>query len=98
MNRVPRRATSEPLPDKEASRKGRRLFYGIRCPKNFRKAFPYLLQAAKAGYVHSQNLVGFSYAEGLARGKEGAETSPVLVPCCRGWQAPRGSFQPSLGF
>ena len=63
-------AMSKTVSDKEASRRGRELFYGIQCRKNFRKAFPYLLQAANAGYVHSQNLVGYCYAEGLGVEKD----------------------------
>lgn len=51
--------------DKEASRIGRELFYGIRRKKNYHRAFPLLLQAANAGYEHSQNLVGYCYSEGL---------------------------------
>lgn len=53
------------LSDKEASRVGRALFYGIRRERNYRRAFPLLLQAANAGYEHSQNLVGYCYNEGI---------------------------------
>jgi len=65
ISRVGKRATTEVVSDSEASRRGRQLFYGIDRRKNFRQAFPFLLQAANAGYLHSQNLVGYSYAEGL---------------------------------
>ena len=52
--------------NREASRIGRQYFYGMgRRRRSYRKAFPYLLQAARAGYVHSQNLVGCCYADGL---------------------------------
>ena len=33
--------------------------------KNYRKAFPYLLDAAALGYVRAQNLVGYCYDLGL---------------------------------
>jgi TPR repeat protein len=32
---------------------GRKYFYGIRTKKNYRKAFPFLLRAARQGYVHA---------------------------------------------
>jgi TPR repeat protein len=51
--------------DKEASRTGKQLFYGVGCKKNYKRAFVYLLQAANAGYVHSQNLVGYCFIKGL---------------------------------
>jgi len=44
---------------------GRALFYGIRRKRNYRKAFPLLLQAAKEGYVHWQYLVGYALDHGL---------------------------------
>lgn len=51
--------------DAQASRIGRKLFYDIHCKRNYCRAFPYLLQAANAGYVHSQNLVGYCYSKGV---------------------------------
>ena len=33
--------------------------------KNYRKAFPLLLEGARAGYIHAQNLVGYCYSCGL---------------------------------
>jgi TPR repeat protein len=44
---------------------GQNLFYGISVRKNYRKAFPYLLDAAGLGFVHAQNLVGYCYDLGL---------------------------------
>src|ERR1700678_3146120 len=52
------------ISDKDASRIGREVFYGTRRARNRRKAMPYLLQAANAGYTHSQNLVGYCYSQG----------------------------------
>ncbi len=39
---------------------GQNLFYGISMRRNYRKALPYLLEAAGLGYLHSQNLVEFT--------------------------------------
>jgi TPR repeat protein len=44
---------------------GQNLFYGIAVERNYRKAFPYLLEAATLGDVHPQNLVGYCYDLGL---------------------------------
>src|ERR687892_68842 len=44
---------------KNSSTLGQEFFYGISRQKNYRKAFPYLLDAAANGYVHAQNLVGY---------------------------------------
>ncbi len=44
---------------------GQNLFYGISRKRNYRKAFPYLLEAANRGDVHSKNLVGYCYDLGL---------------------------------
>ena len=51
--------------DEHPSAIGQRFFYGESCRKNYRKAFPYLLKAARAGDVHPQNLVGYCYDHGL---------------------------------
>lgn len=44
---------------------GTDFFYGYSQKKNFKKAFPLLLKAAKAGIPHAQNLVGFCFDRGL---------------------------------
>src|SRR5688572_17029640 len=44
---------------------GQEFFYGISKRSNYRRAFPYLLDAAALGYIHAQNLVGYSYSLGL---------------------------------
>ena len=48
-----------------AMEQGRKYFYGIRTKKNYRKAFPLLLDAARHGSVHAQFMVGFAYRDGL---------------------------------
>lgn len=50
---------------KNPSTLGQEFFYGISKRRNYRKAFPYLLDAAALGYVHAQNLVGYCYSLGL---------------------------------
>lgn len=44
---------------------GQQYFYGEGKKKSYKNAFPYLLEAAKAGEAHCQNLVGNSYQLGL---------------------------------
>src|ERR1700694_5550459 len=44
---------------------GRALFYGEGKKRNYRKAFPLLLQAAREGHVHWQYLTGYALANGL---------------------------------
>ena len=51
---------------------GQNLFYGIGVRKNYRKAFPLLLEAAEAGHIHCMNLVGFCYDGGLGVAKDRA--------------------------
>ena len=51
--------------DEEAAEIGQQYFYGEKRKKNYKQAFPYLLQAAKAGEPHCQNLVGYCYHLGL---------------------------------
>ena len=70
VTQLSRRETVKAVSDKTASRIGRELFYGIRRNQNRRRAFVYLLQAAKAGYVHSQNLVGYCYSLGIGTKKD----------------------------
>lgn len=53
---------------------GRRYFYGIRTRKNYRKAFPLLLLAARRGYVHAQYMVGCAYRDGLGTKKRIAQS------------------------
>jgi uncharacterized protein len=38
--------------------------------KNYKKAFPLLLFAAKHGYAHAQNLVGYAYSLGIGTNRE----------------------------
>ncbi len=52
---------------------GQRYFYGDSGRRNYRKAFPFLLEAASAGDVHPQNLVGFCYDLGLGVQKDSAQ-------------------------
>src|SRR5262249_4294913 len=54
----------------EPSEIGQDLFYGIGCRKNYRKAFPLLMEAATAGHVHCMNLVGYCYDCGLGVEKD----------------------------
>ena len=49
----------------DPSELGQNLFYGISEKRNYRKAFPFLLEAANRGDVHTQNLVGYCYDLGL---------------------------------
>ncbi len=49
---------------------GQQYFYGISKQKNYRKAFPYLLEAASDGYIHAQNLLGYCYNLGLGVKKD----------------------------
>ena len=56
--------------DDHPSAIGQRYFYGESCRRNYRKAFPYLLDAALAGDIHSQNLVGYCYNLGLGVAKD----------------------------
>lgn len=44
---------------------GQSYFYGAGGRPNYKKAFPLLLSAAKDGYPHAQNLIGFSLDSGL---------------------------------
>ena len=45
---------------------GQMFYFGLSSKRrNYRKAFPYLLKAAKAGHAHSQNLVGISFNQAL---------------------------------
>ena len=53
------------IPKDNPSEIGQNLFYGISVRRNYRKAFPYLLDAAALGDVHAQNLVGYCYDLGL---------------------------------
>src|SRR5690242_9094949 len=69
---------------KNSSTVGQEFFYGISRPKNYRKAFTYLLDAAANGYVHAQNLVGYCYSQGLGVRKHKVRllfgTSKLLAP------------------
>lgn len=49
----------------DPSELGQNLFYGISGKRNYRRAFPFLLEAANRGDVHTQNLVGYCYDLGL---------------------------------
>jgi len=49
---------------------GQNLFYGISVNRNYRKAFPYLFEAANRGEIHAQNLIGFCYDLGLGVKKD----------------------------
>src|SRR6185437_4646101 len=62
---------------------GRELFYGIRRRRNYHKAFPLILQAARSGWVHWQYLAGYSLAHGL-----GVERN---LRAARRWYAKAGS-------
>src|SRR5215813_12204109 len=53
------------IPKENPSEIGQNFFYGISVRKNYRKAFPHLLDAAGLGFVHAQNLVGYCYDLGL---------------------------------
>ena len=44
---------------------GQLYFYGDSVKRNYRKAFPYLLEAAERGDVHCCNLVGYCLNLGL---------------------------------
>jgi uncharacterized protein len=57
---------------------GRKYFYGIRTKKNYRKAYPLLLEAARQGFVHAQYLVGYAYRNGLG-------TKKALAKARRWW-------------
>jgi uncharacterized protein len=54
----------------DPSRIGQNLFLGSYGKRSYRRAFPYLLEAAKLGEIHSQNLVGYCYSKGLGVKKE----------------------------
>ena len=43
---------------------GQDFFYGIGRRKNYRRAFPYLLEAARLNHPHCQNLVGYCFGTG----------------------------------
>ena len=49
---------------------GQQFFYGSGRRKSYRRAFPYLLKAAKLNDPHCQNLVGYCYALGLGVEKD----------------------------
>ena len=55
---------------KNSSTIGQEFFYGISRRKNYKKAFPYLLDAAINRYIHAQNLVGYCYSHGLGVRKQ----------------------------
>ena len=65
------------IPKDNPSEIGQNFFYGISVRRNYRKAFPYLLDAAALGYVHAQNLVGYCYDLGL--GVKRSKAAAVLV-------------------
>jgi TPR repeat protein len=44
---------------------GQQFYYCLGKRKSYKKAFPLLLDAAQAGHIHSQNLVGYCYDMGL---------------------------------
>ena len=44
---------------------GQSYFYGDTKRKNYKKAFPLLLKAAKEGIPHAQNLIGYCFNRGL---------------------------------
>jgi len=48
-----------------AAKLGRELFYGTRRKRNYKKAFPFLLQGATEGSIHSQYLAAYALANGL---------------------------------
>lgn len=54
----------------DPSEVGQEFFYGISRRKSYRKAFPYLFEAANDGYIHAQNLVGYCYDLGLGVEKD----------------------------
>lgn len=49
---------------------GQQFFYGDGRKKSYRRAFPYLLKAAKLNDPHCQNLVGYCYSHGLGVEKD----------------------------
>lgn len=53
---------------------GRKYFYGLRIRKNYRKAFPLLLRAARQGYVHAQYMVGCAFRDSLGTTKNLAQS------------------------
>lgn len=57
-------------PNDDLSEVGQNLFYGINVKRSYRKAFPYLLEAANRGEIHAQNLVGYCYGLGLGVKKD----------------------------
>lgn len=57
-------------PNEDPYEIGQNLFYGINVKRNYRKAFPYLLEAAYRGEIHAQNLVGYCYGRGLGVKKD----------------------------
>src|SRR5271157_384181 len=74
-----------------AMEQGRKYFYGIRTKKNYLKAFPLLLQAARDGYVHAQYMVGFAYKDGLG-------TKKNLAQSRRWWAASANRDHPAAPF
>lgn len=56
--------------NEEASRIGQDYFYGGTKKKNYKKAFPYLLEAAMSGDIHCQNLVGYCFSSGFGVKKD----------------------------
>src|SRR6185369_6003768 len=51
-------------------RLGTDYFYGLTGRKNYRKAFPHLLEAAIDGELHCRNLVAYCYSLGLGVAKD----------------------------
>ena len=62
--------TTKPIAYPEPSERGQDLFYGLGVRKNYRKAFPLLMEAAQSGHVHCMNLVGYSYDSGFGVQKD----------------------------
>lgn len=54
--------------------RGRKYFYGIRAKKNYRKAFPLLLHAARQGFAHAQFLAGIACRDDLGAQKKIAQS------------------------
>src|SRR5258708_40137029 len=54
----------------DPSEVGQNFFYGVSGKRNYRKAFPYLSEAANRGEIHAQNLLGYCYDLGLGVEKD----------------------------
>ena len=66
--------TIKQIEEDNPCRIGERYFFGFTGRRDYRKAFPYLLEAARKGHANCQNLVGYCYELGL-----GVKASPEVA-------------------